>query len=413
MRSTRCIAEQDLSVIMTYQVKTTIYVITILLISSALAQFLYSTEPEPVAQSLQADIPVVDVIQVSKHNLSPAIKLTGRLRPALKAQLRFEIAGRIDQRLVEPGRKVQQTDVLLTLNSGDYQDAVAEAEAQHTLESASIQRDKQLLLLAQHNTALQKKEVKRLKRLGKGALVSQSRLGEARQRLYQLQAEEASLTYKVETATARLALRKTALERAKRNLERTQLKAPFAGVVNSVSVQKGDFVSTSQVVVELVSNNQLEMYLQVRNQIATDLQLGSKVDVKVGQTIVAGTIVALQADPDSSTYTHELRISLPKDVGVAGMLAEVSLSLKPLEQVIAIPIAAVLQQQGIVYVMRVDDKNVVYQQEITLGQRVDDLYVVESGLEAGEKIVHGDLSILKSGQKISARKHNNLDVTKQ
>jgi len=398
---------------MNYSLKTIIYVVVILAVSGVLVALLLASAPKPIAQSRQLHIPIVDVININYQNLLPTIRLTGRLQPTHKSKLRFEVSGRIAKRLIEPGQKTKISQVLLTLEGGDYQDAVAEASAQHTLENASIQRDNNLLVLAKRNTALQVREVKRLNRLGKGALVSQSRLGESRQRLYQLRSEEARLSYKVHTASARILLKKTALERAKRNLKRTELKAPFDGVVNSVMVQKGDFVSPDKMVVELVSRDQVELYLQVRNQVATALFLGAKVKVFIGDKQVQGSIIALQADPDSSTFTHALRIKLPDNAGSPGLLASVSLQLKPLTQVIAVPLSTIFHKQGAAYVYVADKDMRVKRRKVKLGSRVGRLMVVEHGLLSGDQVIRGDLSGLKVDQKIKLKsKTESVNVSK-
>ncbi len=402
---------------MNYLPKTKTYilraVVIIIAISVVLTILLLVTGPEPVVQSRIPKPVKVDVYKVRYHNLIPKVQLVGRIRPAQKAKLRFEVSGRILQRFIEPGQTVKYSSILMTLDSGDFENAVAEAKAQHTLESASIQRDKKLLALAKDNTALQVKEVKRLNRLGKGALVSQSRLGEVRQRLYQLRAEEARLNFSVETASARIVLKKAALERAMRNLKRTELRAPFAGVVNLVTAQKGDLVSTNNSIVELVSSDEVELYLQVRNQVAMSLALGMKVEVLINQKKVQGSIIALQADPDSSTFTHALRIKLPKGSAVAGMLANVNLQLRPLDHVIAVPINSIFRKRGAAYVMLVDDDQMVKRQAIHLGQRVGEFIVVSGGLSDGDLIVRGDLSTIKSEQKVSIKKKkSNKEISK-
>lgn len=389
---------------MNSSVKTAVYAVSILFASGLMAYLLKVTAPSQAHKVRLVAPAQVYIYRLKKQSLSPQIHMTGRLQPAHKAGLKFELSGPVAKRLVEPGQKVAKGAVLLQLSDGDYRDAYTEAKAQYALESAGVDRDKRLLELAQHNSNLQQKEVLRLSRLGKRALVSKSSLGQGRQKLYQLKAEEARLKYKVDTAQARLSLRKSAMLRAKRNLDRTQLIAPFDGIINSVSVQKGDVVPVTKQVVEIVSVDQLEMQLQVRTSIATALKLGDKVDVHVQGRKVLGTMIALQADPDATTYTHLLRIRFPGSVGSPGLLAEVNLNLGKINDVIAIPAAAVIQSQGSAYVMVVSDKK-VQRRSIVLGKRVKDWQIVRKGLEIGEVIVKSDTSGLKDNQDVSVQQH--------
>ncbi len=389
---------------MNSSLKTAVYAVSILLASGAGAYMLKVTAPVK-AHKVRKVLPAqVFVYELQRQTLTPKIIMTGRLQPAHKAGLKFELSGRIAQRLVEPGQKVDKGAVLLKLAAGDYQDIYVEAKAQYALESAGIARDKQLLELAQYNSRLQQKEVRRLSRLGRGAMVSKSLLGQSQQKLYQLKAEEARLKYSVDTAQARLSLRQSAMLRAKRNLDRTKLIAPFAGIINTVVVQKGDVVPINKMVVEIVSTDQLELQLQVRTSVATVLKLGDKVIVKVGGKEVQGIMVALQADPDSTTYTHLLRVRIPGSVGSPGLLAEVDLRLGKLKNVLVVPVGSVIQSQGTAYVMVVL-KNRVQRRDITLGKRVNNWQIVRLGLAEGERIVESDTSGLKQDQEITVQQH--------
>jgi len=387
---------------MNSRLKTVVYVISILFASILIAYLLIVTAPAQTHKVRKVSPAQVFIYELQKQTLYPKIIMTGRLQPAHKASLKFELSGRIATRLVEPGQKVKKGAVLLRLADGDYRDVYIEAKAQYALESAGVARDKRLLELAQHNSLLQQKEVRRLSRLGRGALVSKSLLGQGGQKLYQLKADEARLKYAVDTAQARLNLRRSAMLRAKRNLGRTELTAPFAGIINTVVVQIGDVVPINKMAVEIVSTEQLELQLQVRTSIATALKLGDKVTVTVGGKNIQGTMIALQADPDSATYTHLLRIRVAGSAGSPGLLAEVDLRLGVLKNVLAIPVAAVIQSQGAAYVMVVAN-NRVQRRHVTLGKRVNNWQIVLDGLQVGEKIVKSDTSGLKEDQEIKVQ----------
>ncbi len=382
--------------------KTVAYVVSILFFSIFVAYVLKATAPAQNHKVRKVSPTQIFIYELHKQTLRPTILMMSRLQPAHKASLKFELSGRIDERLVEPGQKVKKGAVLLRLADGDFRDIYVETKAQHRLESASIDRDKRLLELARYNSQLQQKEVTRLSRLGRGALVSKSLLGQGRQKLYQLKADEARLKYSVDTAQARLDLRQSAMLRAKRNLDRSHLTAPFAGIINTVVVQKGDVVPMNKVVVEIVSTDQLELNLQVRTSIATVLNIGDKVQVLVNGKKTEGTMVALQADPDSTTYTHLLRIRVPGDTGSPGMLAEVKLPLGILNNVLAIPAASVVQSQGAAYVMVVTN-NRVQRRNIRLGKRVNGWQIVRRGLAEGEKIVKSDTSGLRPDQEVTVQ----------
>ena len=83
-------------------------------------------------------------------------------------------------------------------------------------------------------------------------------------------------------------LKQAARNRAARNLERTRLAAPFAGTVNSVAVQPGDYVTSNQSVVDLIDASMLELYVEVRGDVAQSLLPGQAVDVEVDKLLLPG-----------------------------------------------------------------------------------------------------------------------------
>jgi multidrug efflux pump subunit AcrA (membrane-fusion protein) len=363
------------------------------------AILLLLTVPEQNPELQQVVVPVVEVTTVGLHDLVPSETVSGRLEPARKTALHFELAGQVQARPVEPGQTVQAGEPLLMLASGDYEDALAEAQAQLEQEARNIQRDRELLKLSRDNYTLQKNDLDRLLKLGKDSLVSKSRLDETRIKLIQLESEVAQLKSSVASAESRLALRKAARNRAARNLERTQLPAPFAGTVNAVSVQVGDYVTPSQAVVDLVDAASLDLYVEVRGNIAQSLEPGQVVAVDVNGEQLPGEVIALQIDPNPETFTHALRVRIAGDQARPGQVARVKLPLRERLRVTAVPSTAVLFDEGRAFVFRVDG-DTLQQLEIKPGERVDGLQVVLQGLTASDRVVTRDVSALSHGQQV-------------
>jgi HlyD family secretion protein len=366
-----------------------------------LSLLLFLTAPNRESPLQEAAVPSVIVATVVLHDLAPTEDVSGRLVPARKAALHFELAGQVDERPVEPGQAVSEGELLLSLATGDFEDALAEAEAQLAQESEDIARDRRLLQLSQRNYTLQKNDLDRLLKLGEESLVSKSLLDETRIKLVQLESEVTRLKSGVGSADARLALREAARNRAARNLARTRLIAPFAGTVNSITVQAGDYVTPNQPVVELVDTGELDLYVEVRGDVVQSLAQGQQVDVAVDGLDRRGEIVALQVDPDPQTFTHALRIRLRGDGIRPGQVAQVRLPLQALNQVTAVPSTAVLFDEGRAYVFRLNS-DTLEQVPVRPGSRVGDLQVIRAGIQAGDRIVTRDVAALSDGQAVRA-----------
>lgn len=372
----------------------------IIVVTGLLVAVLKLTEPErnPQLQAVQA-VKVVSHV-VSPTTLRPVAEVTGRLQPANRALMRFELSGQLAERAVEPGQQVDNGDLLLRLNDGDFLDALAEAKAQLAMQRAAVKRDKTLLDIARRDRELQKREVARLKKLGSESLVSASHLDQARQRLLQLESSEAQLAYKVDTAQAQITISESGVARAQRNLDRARLTAPFAGTVNSVEVEVGDYVSPNQAALELIDMSAIDLYAEVNGQTAAALSLGQTVEVGVGKKTWQGTITALQNDPDPKTFTHALRIRLQGESLQSGQLASVSLPLRTLENVLTVPVSAVLRDEGRDYVFKIDE-NSIRRIPVQLLERHGDVLVVGEGLGRGDRIVGRDVAALTDGQAVT------------
>jgi len=368
----------------------------ILLLLTAIALLLLIIQPadEPALRSL-APSPVL-VNLASRIDLYPRELVSGHLQPVRRAWLRFEVDGRVAERRAEAGQSVSVGDVLLTLDDQDYQDVLIQAQAEWRQAEQDLQRDRSLLKLAQRSRKLQEEEVSRLNSLGERSLASKTRLGDAEALLAQRLSEEARLGASVNTGPQRVAASKAAMDRARRNLDRTTLKAPFAGRVNQVQLQVGDYANRNQQALELISD-QLDFYAQVRGPVARALTLGQRVTVSVGDRSYTASVAAVQPDPDPGTFTHAIRLRMPESETRSGALAVVQLPLQPVRNALVVPSTAILLDEGSAFVFRVEGEH-LQRVAVQLGPRVVQQQVIVSGIDAGEQVVVRDVAALADGQ---------------
>jgi RND family efflux transporter MFP subunit len=373
----------------------------LLIALAGLALLLVLTTPDR-SPELEEPVPArVLVATVLNHDLLPQQSVSGHLAPMRRASLHFELSGQVRERLVEPGQPVAAGEMLLALVEDDYRDALDRAEAQLELERGNIDKDRELLRLARRNHALQKDEVARLEQLGQDSLISQSRLDESRIKLLQLQSEVARLKNSTDTAASRLRLLEAQRSRAARDLQRAGLVAPFAGIVNDVHMEVGDYVTPNQAVAEIIDISSLDLYVEVRGELAEALSQGQPLAVTVGERTVEGALVALQVDPDPETFTHALRIRIPGDAARSGRVARVRLPLRQLQQAVAVPSTAILQDDGNAYVFRLDNE-VLRRTPVSTGTHVGELVVITAGLAGGERVVVRDVAALSDGMRVTA-----------
>ena len=378
-------------------IKKIILIAGVFVVSAVIIALLFWSEPENKPEPQPLTAVKVSPFTINANTIEPHVRVTGRLQPANRALLRFEVSGQLDQRLVEPGQLVKAAEVLLRLSDADARDSFVEAQARLEMETAAIKRDRRLLVIAEKDVVLQGQEVKRLQQLRSESLVSGSKRDQSKQKLLQLQSSQAQLRYSVDTAQARLKSASASLARAKRNLQRTQLLAPFDGIVNTVSVEVGDYVTPGSVSLELVDLENIDLYVEVTGETAAAISLQQAVNVDVNGVIHSGKVIALRSDPDPVTFTHAIRIRLNTKNLLPGTLGAVELPLQVQRDVLAIPVSSLLQEEGRNYVFVIKSGR-LERREIQRGIRDKDSIVVRSGLQEGEQVVARDIAALTDGQ---------------
>ena len=371
----------------------------IIIIAAIIVWLLIWTKPQPEAKLEQLAPIKVSLTQVEEREVQPFEQVTGRLQPIKTAQIRYEVAGKVIARKVEPGEKVSTGAVLMNLDGADHQDQLQQVASELVIEQKGVRRDADLLKYAQKNLELQQQEEKRLQSLVGRNLIAQSQLDSARQRVFDLQAEVARLDYSVATNNARVSMKRAQRDIAKRNLERTTLSAPFDGIVNEVFIDEGDYVNANQAALTLVDTSEFDVQLDVRGEVIAGLALKQKVAVDINKVTVKGEIIALQLDPDINTNTHQIRVRVANNNTQSGLLAIVSLPLSAQAQSKLIPLSAVLNLHGKAYVYTVEE-GIIKQLPVQLGRRIGNEVVILNGLSVGQNVVSRDVNSLSENQQV-------------
>lgn len=376
-------------------------ILAALCLTALLAALLIQTRPQAIASKETRILPTVEIIIARPQNVIPAYTISGRLQPIKVSELEFEVEGQIVARYVEPGIYVRQGQILLAIDEGDYHDAYVQAGARRDSVAAQLEYDKELLKLTMENVAMQQREVARAESLSTKQHISPSVLEAEKKQLVDFRSEQVRLQHSIKKAEIDLVLNESLLRRAQRDLQRTNLSAPFSGTVNEVMIEVGDYVSKSKKVVRLVDLSQYDLVLNVSNTQIGSLELNSKVTVTVGKKHYQGRLVALQENPDYETNTHKVKIRLRGDDLQAGATAQATLKGQLYEKAIRVPATAVQYIDGQPFLFVVNKNNIVENRAVVLGLRVDNTIIVEQGIIAGEMIVARDIEKLNSNQQVA------------
>jgi len=196
-------------------------------------------------------------------------------------------------------------------------------------------------------------------------------------------------------ARARLAGAESAVAQAEEELEKTYIRAPFAGTVEEHFAEVGEHVAPGMPVARVVDTQTLKIAAGVPERYAGDIRIGTAVSLHFKSYSAAnreGTIsfVGNVIDPQNRSFRIEITLDNSDGALKPAMVADVFVTRSVLTEQIVIPQTAVLRDENGRSVYVVDGAGsvpVADRKTITLGATYGGRTVVTSGLEFGDEVI--------------------------
>ena len=293
------------------------------------------------------------------------IAATGQIEAVQSIDLHPEVEGRITDILIREGQEVEKGTPLFKVDDAQLRAQAAQLEAQ---------RD-----LAQQDLA----------------------------RVKQLEQQNASSAADLERADATARSAQAQYDQARIKLDRTSVRAPFAGVVGQRYVSLGDYVTTSTRLVSLQTVNPQRASFQVPERFARQLRPGQEVTFSVaaipgrdftGEVDFVDPVVQLPG----RTILVKARVPNAQRLLQPGMFIEAHLVTAVRPKAIVIPEDAVVPLQGANFVWVVSEGK-VQRRAVSLGVRTPGFVEVTTGVSPDEQVVVGGLELLAPGMPVMAR----------
>lgn len=310
----------------------------------------------------QGPIPV-EGLRVQARTIGNNIRASGTLLANEEVELQCETNGKVVSIYFEEGKPVRKGQLLLKINDAELLAQLRKTESRVHLVEDMERRQKELL----------KKEG-----------ISQSEYDMALNDLNAARAE---------------------LSQLKEQIRKTEIVAPFNGVVGLKYISEGAFVTPSSRIASLQNVDRIKVEFAVPEQYATRVHQGSLIKFKLenAEKTYTASVYAIEPRIDAQTRNVTLRAVCANEAGLfPGSFASVEVVLDEMKNVLMIPtdvVIPVLKGQK-VYVIRGDS---VVENKIETGMRLSDLIQVKSGLQAGDTIVTTGLMQLKKGSKIKLK----------
>ncbi|BDA85669.1 hemolysin secretion protein D [Aureimonas sp. SA4125] len=212
-------------------------------------------------------------------------------------------------------------------------------------------------------------------------------------------AEERQTT--VKTTEAALAQARAALGTLQVQLDRTVVRAPFAGIVSAKPATLGITVQTGTEITKVQRDGALRAAIDVPEQYLAGLSPGDKAEVAgpSGEKI-GGTIALIGETVDSATHMGRVEIGLPQDTGLkAGMFVRATISAGG-SQAMTVAESALTWRDGKTAVFVVAENNAVALKAVDAGTRQDGRVAVVGDLSEGDRVVTAGAGFLNDGNTV-------------
>lgn len=342
--------------------------------------------------------PLVRVVEATPVPHQFSVRTNGTVRPRTEAALISEVAGQVTAvaRSFADGGFFEKGDVLVTVDPRDYELAVVTARSQVA----------QAKVRAELEEAQAKVAREEWKSLGGGK--------ESPLATRELQVQEARAGY---------AAAEAALEKAERNLDRTRIRAPFAGRVRQKLVDVGQYVSPGVALAHIFAVDYVEVRLPIPDSDLAflDLPINYRGDTKkqTGPEVTlfadfagkrhswTGRIVRVEGEIDPvSRMIHAVaqvddpygRVDGEEPMPLAiGLFVDAEIKGRKIENAVVIPRSAI---RGGNTVFVIDDDNHLRFREVTIARMDRENAIVASGIAAADRVCVSILDAVTDGMKV-------------
>ena len=338
--------------------------------------------PDPSAKAAAAAPLIVspeDLHTVANSALSSGPAITGTIQPEKRADLRAEVNAVVLRMLRENGDVVHKGDMLVQLDDTAIRDALASADAaSRAAELAYEQAQRQF---------------ERMKTLRASGMASAQALDDAEGRRNSAQSD-------VEAAKARGVL-------ARQQLERTQVRAPFDGVVTDRKASPGDSAQVGKELLKVIDPNSMRFEAMVSADHVGEVKPGQPVMFRVngyGDREFAGKVRRVNPAANPTTRQVEVLVDFvgEQQPKLAGLYAEGRLDTET-HSSLTLPASAIVRDGDKASAFRLKAGK-LQKVPVTLAERdarTGD-YVVKAGVAEGDQVIRYPTTSLKDGQTVVA-----------
>jgi membrane fusion protein (multidrug efflux system) len=380
--------------------------------------------------------PVVEVVQVEQKDVPIYSEWIGTLDGLVNADIKAQVSGYLLKQAYAEGSFVQKGQLLFEIDPRPFQAALDQAEGQLAQARGQLAQAKAQLVqteaqlaVAEANQVRTQLDVDRYVPLAKQQAITQQDLDNATQNNLAARAQVQASKAQVETARAQIQAASATVqaatatvETARLNLGFTRLTSPIDGVAGIAQQQVGALVSPASGPVTTVSTvDPVKVYFTVSEQeylafhrrYSTPATLDAERKQLRLELILADGFVYPQngtfyfADRQVNQSTGAIRVAglfpNPGNLLRPGQYGRVRTSTRTQEHALLVPQRAITEMQGLYQAAVLDGANKISIRNVKVGDRVGARWVVEEGLEPGERVVAEGVQKVRPGMPVTPK----------
>lgn len=315
-----------------------------------------------------------------RRTIVPQLHFSGSLDPEWQAQVAAKVDGRLEKVYVHEGDRVEKGQVLAILEQMDT--------------DANLLSAKGSFLDAQTSLRKAETDLARYEKLYATGAVSQQVVDDYR--------------FARDNAAAKLEAARGSLQGMESKAAGTVVTAPADGIVAKRFYQEGYYAKAGTPLFAIADISMLKTTIHIPEGQVTGVKVGNEADIALpaypGKKLV-GKITRIAPVADLPAHTFAAEVSVDNSEGLlAGVYANVSLIGEPREQVLTIPMHAIVMRDDQQTVFVADAQGVVQRRVLALGYSDDNVAEVLSGLDEKDTIVVEGHNKLREGSRINLEK---------
>jgi RND family efflux transporter MFP subunit len=367
----------------------------------------------PLATSAET---VAAVAHAERSSLGSTLTIAGEFKPFQDVGVHAKVAGYVKVIRVDVGDHVRAGQTLAILEIPELAAELAGADAAVRRSKEEIRRAEGDMARAQSAHAAAHSAYARLKQAAeaRAGLVAQQEIDDSQAKDLESEAQVSSSNAALSAAQQQLQVAEANQKQYAALSDYSRIVAPFSGVITARYADTGALIaagtsgsSQSVPVVRLAEISKLRLVLPIPESVAAQIHLGDPVKAHVqalNQDFV-GKVSRFADSLDRQTRTMETEIDFDNHDArlIPGMYAETQLSLREKKDALTVPLESVTRNGDDATVLAVNSDNSIEERHVKLGLEDSVRVEVLSGLTDKDRIVIGNRSQFRSGQKIQPK----------